>query len=154
MSFQEILAFVKSLVSDSIKLKNKYTKLHTIPANYACIFAHTEEEYQQLRREMDSNGKVARETEMGNIYQVGPFETEAGILQLIKIRKPEIKKHERGYVDFTVPDYETFKQEYLASPNFKLTKRANYEMISLADQEFDVRVYFAYPPIDQQLGLA
>ncbi len=153
MSFYEIVDFTKLLVSDAVKLKNKYTLLHNIPANYACVFAHAEEEYQQLKNALDANGKVVRETEMGNIYQVKAFATIAGKLQLIKIRKPDGKKPERGYADFTVPNYEAFKREYLHLPNFKLTQRTGYEMIGLSDTEFDVRVYFAFPPLDVQLGL-
>ena len=154
MNTTELTSFLKQLISDATILKNKYTDLVDIKVNYACVFAHDEIEYKQLNGTASQMGKIIKETEMGYLFHIDPFTTKAGKLQLIKIRKPDPTKTQRGYVDFTVPDYPIFKSKYLSLPNFKLTQRDDYEMIGLADATFDVLVYFAYPPMDKQLGLS
>lgn len=149
----ELVQFIKNLVSDTVRLKNKHIDLHDIPINYACVFAHNSIEYEELYKVALEMGKIVHSTEMGDIFHIEPIITAAGTLQLLKIRKPDANKPGRGYADFTVPNYELFKEKYLSNPNFKLTDRGDYEMIGLKDSEFDVAVYFMNPPMDEKLGI-
>ena len=150
---QDILNYCELLVSDAIVLKNKYIEFHDIPANYACIFSHSEEQYSDLNNLAAQLGPVIKETTMGPIYHVKPFSTKAGPIQLIKIRKPDAAKPQRGYVDFTIADYSSFKEKYLKLPNFTHIVRDYEEMVGIEDPDFDFFVYFANPPVDKQLGL-
>jgi len=153
MNNSDIIKFIQNLVVDAVNLKNKYVHLHDISINYACIFTHSDEEYKILNKLGYKMGSVVRETTMGSIFHIEPIDTIAGQMQLLKIRKPDPKKFERGYVDFTVPDYNSFKNKYLPSKEFHLIKRPDYEILGLSEKDCDVRVYFAYPPMDEQLGV-
>jgi hypothetical protein len=102
MNKQELIKLIQQIVSEGVELKNKHTDLHEISVNYACVFAHNENEYEVLNELVQSSGEVRRETEMGSIYLVDTISTVAGKLQLVKVRKPEETKPGKGYADFTV----------------------------------------------------
>lgn len=53
--------------------------------------------------------------------------------------------------DFTVSDYQAFKNKCISQNHFKLIAREKFEMIELMDSEFNVRAYFSHPPLDKQL---
>lgn len=73
---------------------------------------------------------------------------------LLKIRKPDPTRPERGDADFTLRDYNSFKEKYLKdAEHFKLIDRGNFEMIELKDPKFDVRSYFSNIPLTVQLGI-
>lgn len=150
MQIRLLITFVKKLVADAIILKDKYVDLPNISANYVCIFAHSDQEYMDLDGFISSIGKVLRVTKMGNIFQIDPIDTSAGKIQILKIRKPDPKKWERGYVDFTVPDYKAFKEKYVSSDKFHIFERPGYEILGINPDGSDVRVYFANPPLDKQ----
>jgi hypothetical protein len=147
--------YFQQIVSNSFYLKNNYTKhLHRIPVNYSCIFTQSEKDYKKFNSEAISRGKVVKQTEKGNIYLLKkPIETVAGTLRIVKIRKPDPKRPERGDADFTVADYPAFKKEYLNKPGFKLIERPDMEMIELADKDFDVLAYFSHPTLAETLGI-
>lgn len=153
MNKAELILCIKDIIADAVKLKNKYTDLYDISVNYACIFAHSEAEYSELYELAQSLGNVVHKTEMGDIFMIEPIQSVAGMLYLLKVRKPDPAKTGRGYADLTVPDYNVFKKKYLNNPAFKLTDRGEYEMIGLKDAEFDVAVYFMNPPMDKMLGI-
>lgn len=102
-----------------------------------------------------SIGKVVKETRSGPLFQVEPIATVSGKLQLVKVRKPDPTRTERGDADFTVGDYEAFKKEYVSKPGFKLigNRPDIIEMIELMDSAFDVRAYFSKVPLDKQFRL-
>lgn len=97
-------------------------------------------------------GRVIHETPTGPLFHIKPFETCAGLLKLLKIRKAYEDRPEKGDTDFTIENFEEFKTTYLKKPYFKLIQRPNFEMIEL-DDDSDVLVYFSNPPLDKQLGL-
>jgi hypothetical protein len=144
---------IQDIVRQSTELKNTHTTAIDALVNYSCIFAHSEEEYQMLDSDAAKMGKVVKETKMGNVYLVEPIQTVAGPLRIVKIRKPDPKRPERGDADFTLADYPAFKKEYLNKPGFKLIDRTEMEMIELADEKFDVLVYFSHPTLAEVLGI-
>ncbi|MDP2586651.1 MAG: hypothetical protein Q8P32_02665 [Candidatus Komeilibacteria bacterium] len=149
----DLKSILRDVVEQADSLKNKYTDAQRALVNYACIFCQNDEEYSSFIETVKEIGKVVKETEMGPVFQIEPIATIAGNLRLLKIRKPDVTRPERGDADFTVADYNGFKEKYLFQPGFKLLLKDNFEMIELMEEGCDVRVYFSNPPLDKQLGL-
>ncbi|MDD3284930.1 MAG: hypothetical protein PHZ07_05035 [Patescibacteria group bacterium] len=143
---------IQNVIKDAELLKDKYTDLKNIPVNYVCIFCQSEKEEIDFLAEACKIGEIIKETSTGPIFKIS-IDTVAGKLQLLKIRKPDIERPERGDADFTVSDYKPFKEKYLEKPGFSLIKRENFEMIELYEKGNNVRVYFSFPPLDKQLNL-
>lgn len=150
----QFVYFVSDIIQRVIELNNKHTSENSAPINYACIFAQSEKEYQELEKEIQKLGKVVKETKMGNVYLLSePIQTVAGPLKIVKIRKPDPTRPEKGDADFTVADYPVFKKKYLGQPGFKLIERPEMEMIELMDPKFNVRAYFSHPTLAETLHL-
>ena len=144
---------VQSIVEKATTLKNKHIEEKNIPVNYACIFAQTEEEFEELLEVTRKIGEVIKETPTGPIFHIEPLQTVSGVLKLLKIRIPDSTRPELGDADFTVPNFPEFEKKYLSKRGFKLIQREDFKMIELMDPEFDVRAYFSNPPLDEQLGV-
>jgi len=153
MEIEELKLLVKKTVKQACELKNKYTDERDAHVNYACIFSQSDSEYKDLLMTAQKIGKVIEKTPTGPLFQINSLDTISGKLNLLKIRLPDSKRPERGDADFTVSDYPKFKKRYLSKKGFKLITRDNFEMIELYIPSFNVRVYFSYPPLDQQFGL-
>ena len=149
----DLKQFVQEIVKKANALKNKYTSEEKALVNYACIFCQSKEQYDKFIILAQKIGNVIKETPTAPLFQIDPLDTVAGKLQLLKIRKPDPTRLELGDADFTVTDYSEFKEKYLSQKEFKLIVRENFEMIELMDTQFDVRVYFSNPPLDEQLKI-
>ncbi|HNW71672.1 MAG TPA: hypothetical protein PKZ36_00320 [Candidatus Paceibacterota bacterium] len=143
---------IKKIVKDAEELKDKYTDQKSIPVNYACIFCQSEEEQTNFLKEAHKLGTIIQETPSGPLFKIS-LDTVAGKLQLLKIRKPDLTRQERGDADFTVSDYPSFKEKCLKEQEFSLIQKENFEMIELYEKDNNVRVYFSFPPLDKQLNL-
>jgi len=110
------------------------------------------EEYNDFLNLANQLGRVFKETQTGPLFLID-LDTESGKLRLLKIRKPDKARKERGDADFTIDNYDSFKKNYLSKPEFSLIERDNFEMIELADPKFNVMTYFSNLPLDQQFGL-
>jgi len=154
MKIQELKDKVADIVDKSLSLVIKYTEYKYLPVNYACIFGHTESEYTELNVTASQLGEKIKETYSGPIYKIKHISTKAGELKLLKIRKPDPKKKgNAGYANFTLPDFDKFKEDNLNKPNYKLFHREDYEIIGLYVENSDVWIFFANPPLDEQLGV-
>src|SRR4030042_2819685 len=133
--FDEIIGYI---VNESIKLKNKYTYESKIPIEFACIFSRDNREYEDLIDTIKKLGSVVQGTPSGYTYQLyNPIKTNAGILKLVKIRKPDPLRKERGDTDFNT-NYFEFKIKYQKNKQFELVERNNFEMLRLSDPKYDV----------------
>jgi hypothetical protein len=153
MTHDELINEVQGIVVASKELSSKHTTEGNAPVNYACIFSQSEEEYDELVAVTREAGSVVQETGTGPVFDVSAIPTVAGDLRLLKIRKPDPKRSERGDADFTVSDYPAFKNRYFDQPGFSLIERENMEMIELSDPEFDVLAYYSHPPLGEVLGV-
>lgn len=153
MDSKELKLVVQEIVSDAKALKDKHTVETDTPVNYACVFAQSDAEYQELNSAAQAMGTVIQEMKSGQLYHIEDLPTIAGTLRILKIRIPDSTRPERGDADFTVAHYPSFKTQYLTKPHFKLIERTTMEMIELMDPAFNVRAYFSHPPLDQQLQL-
>jgi len=153
MSTEDFKQLIQGIVRQSCELKNRHTTEKDAQVNYAAIFSQNEKEYSELYESAKQIGKVIQNTPMGDLFEIDGIDTVSGKLRLLKIRKPDTTRPERGDADFTVTDYPTFKNSYLPKSGFKLIERDDFEMIELIDSTFNVRAYFSLLPLDQQLEL-
>jgi hypothetical protein len=153
MDAKNLKILVQEIVKQSNILKNKHTAEKTAPVNYACIFSQNETEHRDFLEAAKGIGKIIEETPTGPLFRIQPLGTVAGLLQLLKIRAPDPTRPQRGDADFTVFDYEKFKQEHLGKEGYKLITKPKFEMIELKDPVFNVLAYFSNPPLDKQLGI-
>lgn len=153
MDVAEFRKLINEIVGQARKLKDNYTSEKNACVNYCAIFSHTLEEYNELVAVANKLGRVIEDTPTGPLFLVEPLETVAGQLKLVKVRKPDEARKERGDADFTVSDYSSFKETYLSKPGFKLITRPKFEMIELAAKDFNVLTYFSNPPLDKQFGV-
>jgi len=152
MTSDELIRMTQDIVVSAKELSMKHTTEGDAPINYACIFSQSEEEYDELVEVAREAGSVVQETGTGPVFDVSKIPTIAGELRLLKIRKPDPKRAERGDADFTVSDYYAFKKRYLDQPGFDLIERENMEMIELSDPDFDVLAYYSHPPLGEVIG--
>ena len=151
MNEENLKKEIQEIVKQSSKLKDKYTNEHNASVNYACIFSHSQEEFETLIGVTNKIGKIIKDTTTGPLFNINPIKTISGDLRLLKIRNPDKTRTERGDADFTVSDYSDFKKKYLSKDGFKLIKRKDFEMIELMKSNFNVRVYFSDHPLDEQI---
>jgi len=151
MPITELQQIVQEIVREATELKNKYTDAINARVNYACIFSYSEQEFKSLVNLAKENGKIVKETSAGPIFRIPTLSTVSGSLKLLKIRKPDKSKHQKGYADFTIKDFSKFKKKYLQNKNFHLFTRPGYEIIGIKNSNANVSTYFANPPLDEQL---
>ena len=153
MNAAEIKKLVQDIVAKSQQLSIAHTFEKNTPVNYACIFTHSVTEYEEMLKVAREFGAVAQETPTGIVFGIPPLQTVSGDLRLLKIRKPDSKRPERGDADFTISDYSAFKKKFLGKPGFSIVERADYEMIELIDSSYDVIVYYSHPTLAEILKL-
>lgn len=148
-----LIKIIQDIVSKSSELKNKYTDASMAPVEFGCIFCKSKDEYRELTRSIEKFGEIAEITRSGFTYLLNkPIETIAGPLRLIKIRKPDPKRLERGDADFNT-NYTSLKAKYQAGSRFELIRRKDYEYLRLSDPEFDVMTCFSNIPKSEYLGI-
>jgi len=152
MNLEEFGNLIRGIVKESGRLKDKHTDQKNAKVNYAAIFCQNNEEYNNFLNLANQLGKVLKETQTGPLFLIN-LDTESGKLKLLKIRRPDETRKKRRDADFTVDDYNSFKESYFSKPGFSLIKRDDFEMIELVDPNFNARTYFSNPPLDQQFGL-
>lgn len=153
MNPEDFKNLVQGIVAEASKLRDARTTEYGATVNYACVFSQNEQEYKSLLIVARQLGKAVQEIAMGPVFYIEPLNTIAGNLRLVKIRKPDLKRTERGDADFTVTDYPIFKKTYLGKPGFRVIERPSMEMMELADPAFNVLAYFSNPPLGKVLNL-
>lgn len=152
MNAEDLKNIVKDIVAQAEQVKQRIIN-DTAPVNYACIFCQNDEEYASFLDAAKEIGKVVQDTHTGPVFQIPHLETVAGDLQILKIRKFDPTRPERGDADFTLSDYKTFKQEHLHQSGYKLIDKSDFEMIEYKDPKENVLLYFSNPTLGQVLGI-
>ena len=154
MKHENVYDLIKNIVAKSTELKNKYTSELEAKVNYACVFCKDEDDYNYYIEELKNDGnEVIEDTYSGPLFKLKGVDTIAGNLKLFKVRRHDEKHQDLGDADFTISDYEAFKNKCLDSKNFKLITGNGYEMIELMEDNNEVRSYFSNPPLDEELGI-
>lgn len=153
MTAQDFTNIIDYILKQCVALKNQYVEDKDLKADYICIFSHNNEEYLEFLEQARSLGRVVEETPTGPVFAFNVLiETIAGKPKMLKIRKPDESRPQKGDVDFNT-DYKLFKKKYFDGKKFTLIERENFEMLELRDDAFDVLVYFSSTPLSKQLGV-
>ena len=147
MTTDELKKLVQEIVAESYRLNLAHTSERNAPVNYACVFTHSSDKYEEIINVAQQLGPVVQDTTMGLVFHISPLPTLPSILNLLKIRRSDTKRTERGDADFTITDYENFKRTYLGKSGFSIIKRPEIEMIELLDPSFNVIAYYSNPPL-------
>ncbi|UMX47376.1 MAG: hypothetical protein L7H18_02905 [Candidatus Nealsonbacteria bacterium DGGOD1a] len=147
MTIDDLKKLAREIIAEAQRLKIAHTSEDKAPVNYACAFARRVAEYEEMVDLARQLGPIARNTAMGPVFHIDPLPTVAGSLELLKIRRPDTKRRERGDADFTVANYENFKKKYLGKPEFGIIKRPEMEMVELIDPTYDALAYFSHPTL-------
>lgn len=153
---EKIKEIIDYIVPKTLELNQAYISDKDLKINYSAIFCQSSEEYESLNGEVGSLGAVVENTPTGPLYKLHePIQTVAGPLWLLKIRKPYPTHPQRGDADFTLVDYNKFKEQHLAdAEHFKvMNEGTDSEMIELRDPAFDVLSYFSKIPLTKQAGI-
>lgn len=149
MNKQDLENIVNYLVGQGLKAIGKNTDEKSLPVDYVAIFSKDEQEFKNLELLVRSLGReiYKKALKTGPTFLLHePLKTPAGRVRLIKVRKPDPTRPQRGAPDFKVKDYQDFKDKYLQkSGNFTLMIRKDLEMIEL--KGVDVLVYFPNNPV-------
>jgi hypothetical protein len=149
---EDLVSIVNYIVDRSVEMKDCYTDIKDSPIEFACVFSQADEEYKKLTKQIETLGKVIQNTDTGFTYLLNqPLNTKAGPLFLVKIRKPDPLRKERGDTDFNT-NYQEFKKKYIKKQNFELVKRKDFEMLRLSSPNYDVMVCFSSIPLSKVLG--
>ncbi len=121
--------------------------------DYVAIFSRDNNEFSDLESVAKTMGQeVDRGTaKTGKTFLLNePLNTPAGMLTLMKIRKPDATRPQRGAPDFKIENYPQFKSKYLqSSGNFTLMIRKDYEMIEI--KGVDVLVYIPSETLSERM---
>lgn len=153
MNIEDLKNIIKDIIAQADDLKKTIVTCPA-PVNYACIFCQSEDEYSSFLDMAKQMGKVIQDTKAGPVFQIESLPTVAGNLRLLKIRKPDPTRPERGDADFTLSNYDEFKKEHINQKGFKLIDKGNFEMIEYKAPDSNVLVYFSNPTLAHVLGIA
>ena len=153
MDSDSFTQLVLGIVHEAEKLKDSRTGEEHAPVNYACVFAQSDEEFEDAMAAAKNMGRIVKETPTGPLFLIPSLNTLAGPLRLIKIRKPDPSRPERGDADFTVSDFGAFKKKHVGTEGFSLIVRENMELVELKDSQSNVRAYFSRPALIELLGI-
>ena len=126
MDVETLKMKVKKIVEKTAALKDQHIDNKNAAVNYACIFSHSEEEYQGLIEVSRQIGAVIQETPTGPLFQIEPLHTVSGALKLLKIRIPDPTRPEKGDADFTILNFSDFEKKYLGKPGFQRVEKEHF----------------------------
>lgn len=154
MTKQDLEKIVNYIVNQGLKAISDNTNETDLLIDYMGIFAEDDTEFLEIKRLLNTLGKLGDKTatKSGSTFLLDvPFETPAGPLKVLKIRKPDSTRSQRGAPDFRVKNYPEFKEKYFLTEknsNFSLMIREKYEMLEL--KGVDVLVYFPNKHFDMR----
>ncbi len=156
MTQQELEKIVNYIVHQAQQAILENTDEKDLPLDYMGIFSKDDAEFVGLERLLMTLGTPGDKTATttGSTYLLEkPLDTPTGPLKVLKIRKPDPTRPQRGAPDFRVNNYSAFKEKYLSKGhNFSLMVRKKYEMMEL--KGVDVLVYFPSKTFDERQLLA
>ena len=115
----------------------------TLPISSLTIFAHYSDEFENLSKIVQTLGNFLNEHNGPRVALHESIKAGENTITHLRIRKPDPYRAQVGCNDFDIPDYVTFKDEYLSkqSSSLRMIKREDYEMIEFFDPDFDVLAY-------------
>lgn len=156
MNIESFETLLKYLIDQAILSLKNTSLADKIPVDFVNVFSKTDQEFEMLLELTESIGKKIESdaTVTGTTFLLNKvLETSSGPLSLVRIRKPDPTRPQRGAVDFRISNYEAFKKECLSknSGNYTLLIRTGFELVEI--KGVDVLVYTPNIPMTKQLGL-
>ncbi|TAK94948.1 hypothetical protein EPO05_05595 [Patescibacteria group bacterium] len=154
MTKQDLEKIVNYIINQALQAIRENTDEKDFQVDYMGIFSKDDTEFMEMERLVGTLGKPGDKTatQSGSTFLLKePFDTPAGSLKVLKVRKPDLTRPQRGAPDFKIKNYSSFKEKYLLSgknPNFSLMIRKDYEMLEL--KGVDVLVYFPSKSFDER----
>jgi hypothetical protein len=153
MSEINLESIVLAVVQQANELRLRHVPEYDAHVSYCAIFCQGDAQFKSINAAASSVGTLANDTSTGPVYVIPAIETAIGPLKILKVRKPDPTRPEKGDADFAITKYPAFKAANIGRPGFKLIEREHFEMIELVDPEFDVRAYFSHPPVEEHPGI-
>lgn len=156
MSKQLLKKTVRYIIDQGLAAIRENTGETDAVIDYVAFFSKNDAEFNDLKRIAQTLGKEVdvSTVKTGHTFLLNePFKTSSGLLKLIKIRKPDATRPQRGAPDFKVQNYLQFKNKFLqTNGNFTLMVRKDYEMIEI--KGVDVLVYIPNKPLGERMKLS
>ena len=153
MNQKDLEEIVNYIAKRGIEAIKTHTEEINPSLDYLAIFSKDEGEFKRLLQLVELLGEeIDKEVaKTGRTFLLHkPLSTSAGPLQVLKIRRPDPTRPQRGAPDFKISNYAEFKEKYLStSGSFTLMIRKDYEMIEL--KGIDVLVYFPSLTLTERL---
>lgn len=139
---QEAIIYVATKTSELAK-KTIEKKL---PISSLTIFTHYPDEFGNLKKILLTLGTLHDENNGPRVLLNKPIQAGDNLIKYLRVRNPDPYRMQVGSNDFDVPDYVTFKNNYLSKhPNsLRLIRREDYEMIEFFDPDYDVLAYIVF----------
>ncbi len=115
----------------------------SLPIKSLTIFSHYSGEFEDLAKIVKTIGNFFNENNGPRVTLKESISVGENTITHLRIRKPDPYRMQAGCSDFEVPNYDTFKNDYLSkhSNSLRLIERKDYEMIEFFDPDFDVLAY-------------
>lgn len=150
-----LTAVVERIIAEGTQLRDKYVRGVPMRIDYVAVFCQNEAEFRRFNEDaISAGGLVRQETPTGSVYYYSGFfpAVEPGT-KLLKIRTVDPTRPQRGDVDFWIFDFHERRLNLIRDLPVRDIVRSDGELIELADEEFDVLVYFSNPPLSRDLAV-
>ncbi len=119
------------------------------PITNLTVFSHYLDEFVLLSSLLQENGTIIREKNGPVVRLHQPFIFKDSKIPVVRIRILDPYRAQVGCCDFDVPDFQVFKDTFLArNPNnLRSIPRTDYEMIEFFDPDIDVLAYVLSVPL-------
>lgn len=156
MTWKDIQEIIQYIVHKGLLALEGSSAQDKSPIDFVSIFSKDDLEFNQLTEAIEPRAKkIKSDTGITGITYLlsTSIQTEAGELKIVRIRKPDPTRPQRGAPDFRVPDYKSFKEECLNknSGNYTILMRKGFELVEI--KGINVLVYVPNVPISEELGL-
>ena len=144
-SYEDI---VKYLIEKAENLLN-YKRITDgiVQIDYVAIYPKDEQEKAALLDSLKTISVPIKTTPTGTVFKLGkPIQTISRKVLLLKIHTVDPLKQQRGYIDYQVEDYESFKRTNLMNNSVEITENAD-RMEMLTTSENEIAIYFPENPL-------
>jgi len=144
MMDNELLNLLTQILTEVVEMVKSHVdkKDLTGRVDYVSIYAHSKSKYDTISTKLLTLGTVGIVNNTGNYYElIEPLLINNQTIRFCRVRKPDSDHLQRGYADFEVVNYDSFKAKYLPKQYFSLLTK-DEEMIELHDPQYNVRAYF------------
>src|SRR3989338_1446208 len=96
MDKEDLKSLAEEIVRKACILKDRYNDQKEAPVSYVAIFCQNDNEFEEFTKIVKTFSSVINETPTGFHYKTDPIDTVSGPFQILKIRKPDKTRPERG----------------------------------------------------------